>query len=542
MSVYPVSEPLAVSPLVRLDPAPLREPRFVLDVHLGRLARILRLLGFDCVWRNDITDEELAAISVAEQRILLTRDRGLLKRAEVAHGYLVRESDRRRQTIEVLRRFDLFWAISPFGRCLECNGVLEPVAREDVEQRLPVRTRRDFDDFRRCPRCDRIYWKGSHYDRLAALVEGVTPCWNGGVAVRSGTSQVRTPRARAALDAVARGWSVVPMHTATAGFCSCGDPSCPAPGKHTHGPWKKRMLVAAGIDQIQRWWRRWPDANVGIVTGAVSGLVVLDVDPRKGGGDLLAALEDVHGALPRTVESLTRGRRSSTSIFAIPERASHLGSIASGLDIKGDGGLVVSPPSGHVSGRVYVWESGCAPSDLPLADLPGWLQAMAQDPPPPPRQSAQDHMRCPARTKGERAEFAALWALVGVELRAGDHNYLCPFHADHHPSLHIDADGCRFYCFGCGRGGGSGRLRRLADAPLRPTPTHDEAANLLLCSRRPRSPFRAPPRSASWGHPPTRTFFSSSPAVDATMAACGWIRLPGSSPSRATPAIPKPSP
>jgi uncharacterized protein with PIN domain/sulfur carrier protein ThiS len=173
MSVYPVSEALAMSPLVRLDPLPPREPRFVLDVHLGKLARTLRLLGFDCVWRNDIKDEELAAISVAEQRILLTRDRGLLKRAEVAHGYLVRESDRRRQAIEVLRRFDLFGAISPFGRCLECNGVLEPVAKFDVEHRLPARTRRDFDDFRKCPRCDRIYWKGSHYDRLAALVQDV---------------------------------------------------------------------------------------------------------------------------------------------------------------------------------------------------------------------------------------------------------------------------------------------------------------------------------------------------------------------------------
>ncbi len=236
------------------------------------------------------------------------------------------------------------------------------------------------------------------------------------------------------------------------------------------------MLVAAGIDQIQRWWRRWPDANVGIVTGAVSGLVVLDVDPRKGGGDLLAALEDVYGALPRTVESLTGGG-GQHFYFRHPGASVPSRSIAPGLDIKGDGGLVVSPPSGHVSGRVYAWESGCAPSDVSLADLPGWLQAMAQDPSPATSAASTRPHEVPARTKGERAEFAALWALVGVELRAGDHNYLCPFHADHHPSLHIDAEGCRFYCFGCGRGGGSGRLRRLADAPLPPTPAHDEAAN-----------------------------------------------------------------
>ena len=173
MSVYPGSEALDVSPVVRLDPPPLREPRFALDVHLGRLARSLRLLGFDCVWRNDATDDELAAISVNERRILLTRDRGLLKRAKVVQGYLVRETDHRRQITEVMRRFDLFGAVSPFGRCLVCNGMLEPVTKEEVEHRLLPRTQRDYDDFRRCPCCDRIYWKGSHYDRLATLVEDV---------------------------------------------------------------------------------------------------------------------------------------------------------------------------------------------------------------------------------------------------------------------------------------------------------------------------------------------------------------------------------
>jgi len=172
-----------VSPLVRLYPRPLREPRFVLDVHLGRLARTLRLLGFDAVWRNDTTDDELAAISADDERTLLTRDRGLLKRAKVTHGHLVRETDRRRQVVEVLRQFDLFGAITPFGRCLRCNGVLEPVAKAEVEHRLPPRTRREYADFRTCPGCGRVYWKGSHYDRLAALVEDLR---------RAGTTPLRT--------------------------------------------------------------------------------------------------------------------------------------------------------------------------------------------------------------------------------------------------------------------------------------------------------------------------------------------------------------
>jgi uncharacterized protein len=173
VSVYPVFETLDVSPLVRLRPQPLRESRFVLDVHLGRLARTLRLLGFDAAWRNNSTDEELATTSAEEQRILLTRDRGLLKRSTVTRGYFVRSTERRSQIVEVLRRFDLFGAIAPYGRCLECNGVLKPVAKKDVERRLPPRTRQDYHDFRTCPGCGRIYWRGSHYDRLAALVADV---------------------------------------------------------------------------------------------------------------------------------------------------------------------------------------------------------------------------------------------------------------------------------------------------------------------------------------------------------------------------------
>lgn len=290
------------------------------------------------------------------------------------------------------------------------------------------------------------------------------------------------PRTRelsgAALDAAGRGWSVVPMHTVTAGRCSCGDPSCPAPGKHTHVAWKRRMRDAADAEQVRRWWRRWPQANLGVVTGAVSGLVVLDVDPRHGGGQSLAVLEDIHGPVPTTVESLTGGggqhlyfRHPGTHVPCRP--------IAPGLDVKGDGGIVVCPPSAHVSGRLYAWEAGCAPGEAPLADPPWWLRAMVQEPAPShlhsragghsPADGAARQM--PVRTAAEQAEFAGLWGRVGIELRPGDHNYLCPFHPDHRPSLHIDAEGCRFYCFGCGRGGGSGRLRRLVDAPHRLAPT-----------------------------------------------------------------------
>ena len=205
--------------------------------------------------------------------------------------------------------------------------------------------------------------------------------------------------------------------------------------------------------------------------------MVLDVDPRHGGGASLAELEGEHGDLPRTIESLTGGGGQHLYFRhfggSVPSRP-----IASGLDLKGDGGLVVSPPSGHASGRSYVWESGCAPDQVVLADLPRWLQVMARDPSSASAWVGTAPSQRPVRTAGERAEFTELWTRVGIRLWAGDRTYLCPFHDDHHPSLHIDAEGCRFYCFGCGRGGGSGRLRRLVNAPLRPIAAHHEATGV----------------------------------------------------------------
>jgi hypothetical protein len=151
------------------------------------------------------------------------------------------------------------------------------------------------------------------------------------VVVDARGKETQSPLARVALDAVGRGWSVVPIHTATAGRCSCGDRLCPAPGKHTHIAWKARMREAAAAEQVRRWWQRWPKANVSVVTGAVSGLVVLDVDPRHGGGDSLSVLEGTYGPLPRTVESLTGGGGQHL-YFRHPGTVGPCRPIAPGLD------------------------------------------------------------------------------------------------------------------------------------------------------------------------------------------------------------------
>jgi uncharacterized protein with PIN domain len=173
IAAYPVFERLDIGEVARLRPAPLRDPRFVVDVNLGRLARLLRLLGFDTRWANDLDDAALASIGRREHRIVLTRDRGLLKRRAVTHGLFVRSERPVDQAADVVRRLDLGARLAPFTRCSRCNGELAPVSKADVLDRLEPLTRRHYDTFHRCRGCGRVYWRGSHHCRLAALVEEI---------------------------------------------------------------------------------------------------------------------------------------------------------------------------------------------------------------------------------------------------------------------------------------------------------------------------------------------------------------------------------
>lgn len=144
--------------------------RFILDNHLGKLTTYLRMLGFDALYRNDFQDQELATLAAKEGRVLLTRDRGLLMRRSIELGYYVRSMDARKQAIEVLQRYNLFDKIRPFQRCLRCNHILKPVSKASVLERLEPLTQKYYDEFCVCPKCDRIYWKGSHYDRMQNLI------------------------------------------------------------------------------------------------------------------------------------------------------------------------------------------------------------------------------------------------------------------------------------------------------------------------------------------------------------------------------------
>jgi uncharacterized protein with PIN domain len=166
-------ESVDVTPILQLREEPLRVTRFVLDCHLGRLARYLRQFGFDTLYRNDYTDDELADTSSREHRILLTRDRSLLKRSIITHGYFIREHDPRKQLDEVIRRFDLRNQIIPFGRCTRCNGMVEAVDKAAIEHLLEPKTRLYFDEFWQCTSCGQVYWEGSHVKHMLRLTDEI---------------------------------------------------------------------------------------------------------------------------------------------------------------------------------------------------------------------------------------------------------------------------------------------------------------------------------------------------------------------------------
>jgi uncharacterized protein len=175
VSVYPMFERLDISPLLRLRPAPLRHPRFLADAHLGRLARYLRLLGFDTLFFNDAGDRRLVEISLEQRRILLTRDRALLMHRQITHGCFVHAVEPTRQLEALFERLDLYRLAAPFTRCMACNGSLQRIDKGDILAELPKRTARLYTEFWRCSDCAKIYWKGSHYRRLVKFVRAIAP-------------------------------------------------------------------------------------------------------------------------------------------------------------------------------------------------------------------------------------------------------------------------------------------------------------------------------------------------------------------------------
>lgn len=171
VSVYPVFETFDIKGVTRLRAEPLRDIKFILDVHLGKLAKSLRLFGFDSLYRNDYDDKTIVRISLEEHRIILTRDIGLLKMKAVTHGYFVRNHNSIEQLKEVLEYYNLHTLIKPFSRCVKCNGQLEIVPKDEIIHQLEPLTMQYFNKFYRCNNCRGIFWEGSHYEKMNRFIK-----------------------------------------------------------------------------------------------------------------------------------------------------------------------------------------------------------------------------------------------------------------------------------------------------------------------------------------------------------------------------------
>jgi hypothetical protein len=171
VSVYPMFETLDVTPLVRVRDRTLRVTRFVADAHLGGLARLLRMLGFDTLYDNRAGPDEVERLARAQRRIVLTRDRQLLRRRGITHGCAVQSPDPRQQLHEVFDRLDLARSARPFTRCLHCNGMLRPIGKERLQGRVPPGVLERQPRFSHCDGCARVVWEGTHWRRMRDLVE-----------------------------------------------------------------------------------------------------------------------------------------------------------------------------------------------------------------------------------------------------------------------------------------------------------------------------------------------------------------------------------
>lgn len=179
VSVYPKFESLDIGPLLRLRPEPLRVTRFVADAHLGGLARLLRMAGFDTIYDNHFDDAEIERLAGCDGRIVLSRDRDLLKRRSISHGCYVHALKPAAQLVEILTRLDLTIRVRPLSLCLVCNAPLHSVAKAQIIDALPPNVREHQQRFSTCAVCQRIFWEGSHWrhmqERLALAVAAATP-------------------------------------------------------------------------------------------------------------------------------------------------------------------------------------------------------------------------------------------------------------------------------------------------------------------------------------------------------------------------------
>ncbi len=173
ISVYPKFESFDISNIQKLRKEPLRKPKFICDVHLGKLARNLRLMGIDTFYQKNITDDEIVNVSLKEKRTILTRDTGILKRKCVTHGYFIRNQDPKKQVLEVTSRFQLIKKIKPFTLCLECGNKLKHISKKEIVYLLPKKVSEIQRKYYKCEHCNKIYWQGTHFKNMNAFIKNI---------------------------------------------------------------------------------------------------------------------------------------------------------------------------------------------------------------------------------------------------------------------------------------------------------------------------------------------------------------------------------
>lgn len=169
VSIHSAFETFDISSIQKTHKTPLRKIIFILDAHLGKLAKYLRMLGFDTLYKNDFEDDKIIEIANNENRIILTRDKTLLKSSNVDHGYYVRSIENHNQLIEVVKKFNLYSNMKSFARCTTCNDLLILKSKKEVQHKIDEKTYRIYNEFFFCPTCNKVFWKGSHFKNMEKL-------------------------------------------------------------------------------------------------------------------------------------------------------------------------------------------------------------------------------------------------------------------------------------------------------------------------------------------------------------------------------------
>lgn len=171
ISVYPIFETFDLTRSGHLHDKPLRNPTFICDVHLGKLCKLLRMLGFDTLYSNNYTESKIVSLAKKENRIILSKSRSLVKSPSVTHAFGIRSADPLEQIRDITEKLQLANNLHPLTRCLKCNNLIEAVEKEKIAKKLEKRTNRYYNEFFICPSCNQIYWKGSHYENMLKYID-----------------------------------------------------------------------------------------------------------------------------------------------------------------------------------------------------------------------------------------------------------------------------------------------------------------------------------------------------------------------------------